>query len=654
MRNDALFVSETIFRDIAPFAGTLDYRYVLPHLQVAQDKMIQQSLGQPLFQKLKDDIVNDSLQPYYKALIDDFIVKALTWSAVYESLEFLSVKINNSGIVQKNNDEDVSIDIAAVGPLINKANDNAEFYNQRLINYLNANHDLFPEYNLYVEGELQSSTDNYSGGLSILDDEPILPTSSKAGGATTTDKLWLNDKDNETVSGTGVSQKDANIEFAELIKQLQESVGSAPSYFFDASVAGDPGIGALTLNDAYELANATLLKINQTTNRDTDIGFILASIKTGDTIRMTSFDKNVFYTVTDIPVQVGDVSLIEISVITASIGIFNDGDSIVLDWISNVESTRKTDAIEVFSPTTESLDGVSNKQQFVNEQFSSSLKALRDIVRELSGGATTLESDPEPQPVGTVETPFTFYEKYASTNEDVIEVDEVNNTVTIKKAGLYQFATFIYVLNTGTQNVKSLTLRTRDISDDSIVSERTLIVRKEGYSGTSTFTFNVLEAQLPLTIKFSTQADLVGLNIATLQTTLLTAASVGGGGGAAERENTTTVVSADAQTTTVDFSAVEVETLDISDLVTTHIIAVSGLSTTERYNTIVIDNTDNTVGLNVTFNDQTGSIKFRNAKNDFPGTYPTMNVAAGAIWEISFENRSSAVVTVSFDELEIN
>lgn len=125
------------------------------------------------------------------------------------------------------------------------------------------------------------------------------------------------------------------------------------------------------------------------------------------------------------------------------------------------------------------------------------------------------------------------------------------------------------------------------------------------------------------------------------------------GGGASERENiTSSVVSLEAQTTVVDFSDVKVLTVPFNDGITTHIIAVSGLSLTERYNTIVIDNSANNSGLNVTFNDQTGAIKYRGAKNDFPGIYPTMEVKAGTIWNVSFENRSDTLVEVSFDEVE--
>lgn len=131
------------------------------------------------------------------------------------------------------------------------------------------------------------------------------------------------------------------------------------------------------------------------------------------------------------------------------------------------------------------------------------------------------------------------------------------------------------------------------------------------------------------------------------------AAGGNGGGGASERENTTVAVSANTQTTTVDFSGVGVKTLSIADTINTHTIAVGNLSDTERYNTLVIDNSVNTVGLTVTFNDQTGTIKYRGAKNDFPGTYPNMNVPAGTIWEVSFENRSATVTTVNFEEIEI-
>jgi len=125
-----------------------------------------------------------------------------------------------------------------------------------------------------------------------------------------------------------------------------------------------------------------------------------------------------------------------------------------------------------------------------------------------------------------------------------------------------------------------------------------------------------------------------------------------GGSGTPERPNMEQPITANNQTANVDFDDIEVRTFNFADGINTFTVQVDNISTTERYNTIVIDNSDNNTSLNVTFNDQAGAITYRRARNDFPGIYPTMDVAANSIWEISFENRSSTVVLVEFIDAE--
>ncbi|MDC7243327.1 MAG: hypothetical protein PQJ44_05190 [Sphaerochaetaceae bacterium] len=117
------------------------------------------------------------------------------------------------------------------------------------------------------------------------------------------------------------------------------------------------------------------------------------------------------------------------------------------------------------------------------------------------------------------------------------------------------------------------------------------------------------------------------------------------GGGASERENTTTSITADGETTTVDFDEVQVETLVFDDTLTTHTIAVTNLSTTERYNTIVIDNTSNTSGLTITLDDSSGTISFRNIK-EFLSITSGINVPAESIVKIDLYNRSETIIEV--------
>lgn len=107
-------------------------------------------------------------------------------------------------------------------------------------------------------------------------------------------------------------------------------------------------------------------------------------------------------------------------------------------------------------------------------------------------------------------------------------------------------------------------------------------------------------------------------------------------------------ISVDSQTTIIDLSATEVQTLDISDGVTTHTLSLSNLSSTERSNTIVIDNRDNLSGLIVTIDDQSASIDIYAADNDFPGIFPQMEVVAGSRWEINYEPRGASSVMMSF------
>lgn len=106
-------------------------------------------------------------------------------------------------------------------------------------------------------------------------------------------------------------------------------------------------------------------------------------------------------------------------------------------------------------------------------------------------------------------------------------------------------------------------------------------------------------------------------------------------------------------TYTVDFTGSVLHTLNIASAATALTLAVSGLSTTERVNTIIFDNTAvGAVGVTVTFNDQSSAITFRRSMNEFPGTYPSMNIAANAIWEVNFFNESATVVYVDFNEVE--
>ena len=73
MASDVLFVTR---KDIVTFTsvnGNLDPDRFKVYIKIAQDRELQPLLGTKLFEKLKDDIKNNTLVNPYKSLLDEKI-----------------------------------------------------------------------------------------------------------------------------------------------------------------------------------------------------------------------------------------------------------------------------------------------------------------------------------------------------------------------------------------------------------------------------------------------------------------------------------------------------------------------------------------------------------------------------------------------------
>lgn len=166
-REESLICSEELFDALSPVSGNLDWQYVWPIILVVQDQWIQPILGQRLYEKIMEDIENDTLVDPYKLLVDDYIARTLVWFTMVNGLPWWSIKIVNSGVVQRVVDDGTTITFAEVDKLSEYARSKAEYYKQRLIDYLCANDEDYPEYKECVSGEVSAETENYSGGLNL-------------------------------------------------------------------------------------------------------------------------------------------------------------------------------------------------------------------------------------------------------------------------------------------------------------------------------------------------------------------------------------------------------------------------------------------------------------------------------------------------------
>jgi hypothetical protein len=166
-RTEALIISEEIFKSLAPVSGSLDWEYVWPHILATQDAWVQPIIGQSLYEKIMSDIVASSLTGAYKTLVEDYIARTTVWFTCFKGLPFWGVKVVNSGVIQRVTDDGATVSFSDIDKLSGLCKQQAEFYKQRLIDYLCANPSLFPEYNQNASGEMSHDSTNYSSGLNL-------------------------------------------------------------------------------------------------------------------------------------------------------------------------------------------------------------------------------------------------------------------------------------------------------------------------------------------------------------------------------------------------------------------------------------------------------------------------------------------------------
>ena len=165
-----LYISSTRIKKDTALGGAVDDNLIMPYILLAQDMYILPILGTDLDNKLKSDIQGGSLAGNYKTLVEDYLQKALVQFAFAELLPFLRLRmVNNAAVVMGATDQSSSASYDELRPLMDRAKDAAEFYRQRMIDYLtDKGSSAFPEYASNSDaGELSPTTRNYYAGMNL-------------------------------------------------------------------------------------------------------------------------------------------------------------------------------------------------------------------------------------------------------------------------------------------------------------------------------------------------------------------------------------------------------------------------------------------------------------------------------------------------------
>jgi hypothetical protein len=142
----------------------VDPDLIKKNIYVAQDLNIQQVLGQNLYTKLVNDLPNFVGQ--YQTLVIDYLQPCLAEWVVYYTLPYLNYRFTNKAVSTKSSDNSQPSTIEDIKWLRDQVRNNAEFYSERMRDYIKNNLTLFPEFYFNdLSFSIKPSVTNYFSGI---------------------------------------------------------------------------------------------------------------------------------------------------------------------------------------------------------------------------------------------------------------------------------------------------------------------------------------------------------------------------------------------------------------------------------------------------------------------------------------------------------
>ena len=166
-----LFISESKLKASTAISLSVDNAILLPYVLQSQRLYVKTKLGSDLYEKLEALIVagtvNAAGNEAYATLLNDYIGSQLPNYALYHAIPFLRFKIENGNIYSKTSENGTSLTTEEAQHLREEVLNTAQYFTERMIDYICNNSSLFPEYSTSSGADVQPSHSAYFNGLHI-------------------------------------------------------------------------------------------------------------------------------------------------------------------------------------------------------------------------------------------------------------------------------------------------------------------------------------------------------------------------------------------------------------------------------------------------------------------------------------------------------
>jgi hypothetical protein len=157
---EALLITRTDLVKYTAANGNIDTDKFVQFIKIAQDIHIQNYLGTKLLDRLKSNIVSNTLSGNYLSLLETYVKPMLIHWAMVEYLPFAAYTIANKGVYKHGSENSESVDKNEVDFLVQKERSIAEHYTERFNAYIRNFNSLFPEYNQNSNGDMPHDSDS--------------------------------------------------------------------------------------------------------------------------------------------------------------------------------------------------------------------------------------------------------------------------------------------------------------------------------------------------------------------------------------------------------------------------------------------------------------------------------------------------------------
>lgn len=164
-------LSVELFRELQPINEDTDSTTLKKVIYNAQDTNIQESLGTVLYKKILALVdsgeITDTINEKYKELLDTHVTKVLSYWAYVDAIPHMTYQFTDKGVQERNGNHSTTGERAAVKEKIGKAQNQAEFHTNLMLQYLCKFSSSFPEHGRVDDGIPAVNKPFCSGGMQL-------------------------------------------------------------------------------------------------------------------------------------------------------------------------------------------------------------------------------------------------------------------------------------------------------------------------------------------------------------------------------------------------------------------------------------------------------------------------------------------------------